>query len=135
MSSNKPGVFQKNDARINRKGRPRNFDGLRELGLSISSEPITKDGEPVTVNGHVLTVTEAILRQWAQSRDARLQMAFIEVTFGKVPNVTQLTGANGTPIQTEHTVNHDLTRLTPEELTELRTIVAKATSVDDSVAE
>lgn len=93
--------FTKGDPRINRKGRPRSFDALRELAQVISHEPAmvkNKDtGESVKyiIDGHIVTVTEAILRQWASSKDPRLQMAFIEIAFGKVPQRSELTGAGG----------------------------------------
>ena len=79
----KPGTFKPGDARINRKGRPKSFDALRELGQQIAHEEAKQGGQQIIINGHVVTVAEAILRQWAQSKDPRLQMAFIEIAFGK----------------------------------------------------
>jgi hypothetical protein len=78
--------FQKGDPRINRKGKPRNFDALRELAQQIAHETALKKGEPIIVDGHKATVAEDILRQWAQSKNPQLQRAFIEVAFGKVPD-------------------------------------------------
>lgn len=78
--------FQKGDKRINRKGRPRSFDALRELAQQVAHEAVPlkdKDGQPT---GASMTVVEAILRQWAQSKNPQLQRAFIEVAFGKVPD-------------------------------------------------
>ena len=72
--------FVKGDPRINRKGRPKSFDALRELAQSIAHERITD------VNGHGATVAEMILRKWASSNNPILQRAFIEVAFGKVPD-------------------------------------------------
>ena len=83
--------FKKGDPRINRKGRPKNFDGLRELGQQISFEVALKDGNPIVIEGHIVTVAEAILRQWAQSKNPQLQRAFIEVAFGKVPDNLNVT--------------------------------------------
>lgn len=77
--SDKPGTFVKGDKRINHKGRPRSFDALRELALQIGHEPLT-------IGDKRLTVTEAILRQWAQSKNPRLQEAFIQIAYGKVPD-------------------------------------------------
>jgi len=92
-ASGKP--FTKGDPRINRKGRPKTFDAFRELAQAISHEVALKQGEPLIINGHTVTVAEAILRQWAQSKDPRLQMAFIEMAYGKPPQRTEITGANG----------------------------------------
>ena len=84
--------FVKGDPRINRKGRPKNFDALRALAQSIANEPITE------VNGHKATVAEMILRKWASSQNALLQRAFIEVAYGKVPDHIQLTDADNKPL-------------------------------------
>ena len=87
--------FVKGDPRINRKGRPKSFDAVRELAQSISHE-VAKSGEqPVVTEGHVVTVAEAILRQWASSKNPQLQKAFIELAFGKVPDKTEVTGKDG----------------------------------------
>jgi hypothetical protein len=89
------GRFVKGDPRINRKGRPKTFDAFRELAQQISHEPAISDGQKLEINGHVVTVAEAILRRWAASKDPRLQMAFIEIAYGKPPQRTEITGANG----------------------------------------
>ena len=84
--------FVKGDPRINRKGRPKSFDALRELAQSIAHERITD------VNGHGATVAEMILRKWASSNNPQLQRAFIEVAYGKVPDKVELTGADNQPL-------------------------------------
>lgn len=81
--------FTKGDARINRKGRPRSFDKLRKLAQSIALEDANE----------TMTVIEVIMRKWATSKDPRLQTAFIEYAYGKVPNHNEVTGENGDPIK------------------------------------
>ena len=84
--------FTKGDPRINRKGRPRSFDALRELAQQIAHEGAQQGGQPIVINGHTVTVAEAILRQWATSKNPQLQRAFVEVAFGKVPDKLELSG-------------------------------------------
>lgn len=101
----KPGTFERGagkDPRINRKGRPKSFDALRSLAQEIAHEAAKQSkeqgGGPVVIDGHVVTVTEAIMRQWAMSKDPRLQQKFIEVAYGQVPSVTRLEGQDGGPM-------------------------------------
>ena len=100
--SDKPGTFQKGDPRINRNGRPKTFTGFRDLAIEIASEVATNKGEPIVIDGHKVTVTEAILRSWAQSKDPRLQQAFIAYAFGKVPEKLEGAGDKG-----EHIIKFD----------------------------
>ena len=82
----KPGTFTKNDPRINRKGRPKSFDALRALAQQIAHEVAQSGGQPIIINNRKVTAAEAILRQWASSKNPQLQKAFIEIAFGKVPD-------------------------------------------------
>jgi hypothetical protein len=79
--------FTKGDPRINRKGRPKSFDALRELAQEIAHEKAkNSDGKVIVHDGHAVTVAEAIMRKWASSSNPQLQKAFVEIAFGKVPD-------------------------------------------------
>ena len=93
--------FTKGDPRINRKGRPKSFDALRELARAIGHEEATSKGEVVVINGKKATITEAILRQWAASKNHQLQRAFIEIAYGKVPDKHEITGKDGIGLKVE----------------------------------
>lgn len=95
---NRSGTFKPGDPRINRKGRPKTLNDVRMLAQGISHEAARAGGQQVVIDGHIATIAEAILRSWAMSKDARLQMAFIEYAYGKPPIKTEMTGANGGPI-------------------------------------
>ena len=91
------GGFKKNDPRINRSGRPPSFDALRLLAREIAHEKAKTKGETVVINGKAVTISEVILRQWAQ--DKKMQKHFIEIAYGKVPNIDEVTGKDGGPIE------------------------------------
>lgn len=95
--------FVKGDPRINRKGRPKTFDEARNLAKQIAHETVKAGGNEVVIDGHIVTVTEMILRQWATSKDARLQQAFMEWAYGKPPQDIRHGGEDGGPIR--HLVN------------------------------
>ena len=94
----KPGTFTKNDPRINRLGRPKSFDALRELAQGIAHEKAKVGEETIIIDGHSVTVAEIILRQWAMSKNPQLVKAFIEIAFGKVPDRVEITGEGGGPL-------------------------------------
>jgi len=87
--------FTKGDPRIWRGGRPKSFPALQELAQQIAHETAKAGGNTVTIDGHSVTVAEAILRQWAQSKNPALQQKFIEVAFGKVPTPIDVRGKDG----------------------------------------
>jgi hypothetical protein len=103
-----PGVpFAKGvDPRRWTKGRPKSFDMLRELAQEIAHEKIKTNGVTLVIEGHAVTVTEAILRQWAQSKNPLLQKQFIEVAFGKVPDKLDIT-SDGEAIKIKVKITHE----------------------------
>ena len=91
MNKTGKGGLAERKQHINRKGRPKNFDALRSLAQQIAHDALP--------NG--MTVAEAMLKQWAGSKDARLQIQFMEIAFGKVPTIQEHSGPGGKPIQHE----------------------------------
>lgn len=88
----KKGTFEPGDARINRNGRPRSFDGLRRIAQEIAGRPITALAKlSLTMREDVdgaedFTIAQNILYCWATSGDYRQQAAFLEIAFGKPPD-------------------------------------------------
>ena len=76
--------FTKGDKRINRKGRPKSFDQLRALAQSIANE-----------DTGTMTRAELILRAWSLSDNPLLQIRFMEIAYGKVPDKTEISGPDG----------------------------------------
>jgi hypothetical protein len=71
--------FTKGDSRINRTGRPKGFDEMRKVAISIMCETVTLS------NGRRVSCAEAILRSWLASPEPMLQKLFLEYCFGPVP--------------------------------------------------
>ena len=91
--------FVKGDKRINRKGRPKNFDALRRLALEVAHREVQDDkGEPLVIDGQTITNIEAILMQWSHSSEPALQKAFVEIAFGRVPMPVEVAGKDGGPV-------------------------------------
>lgn len=114
--------FTKGDKRINRKGRPKTFETLRAEALKIAGEIVTdKNGEPVASRIH------AIMLDWATSKDVRKQQLFIEYAYGKVPDKTEVSGANGGPVKHEifGAYDVDLSDKSDAEITEYGKQLAK----------
>jgi hypothetical protein len=85
--------FTKGDTRINRKGRPKNFDALRALVLEVGNEVISsKDGSVQT------TRIQGIVRDWLTSNNFQKQKAILEIAYGKVPDKVEVSGADGAPV-------------------------------------
>jgi len=92
--------FTKGDPRINRKGRPRTFDQLRKLAISILGESAKgADGQPIIIDGHVATNAELILR--SAMKHPHFARWLIEVAFGKPPERIEVTGREGAPLKVQ----------------------------------
>ncbi|MDA0990626.1 MAG: hypothetical protein O3A51_07730 [Verrucomicrobia bacterium] len=88
MPNNNPtgkGGFGERPHNINRKGRPKSFDQLRDLAQQIAHETLDLS------DGSRRTVAEAIVRKIA-TEDPKL---FLEIAFGKVPNPVEISGPDG----------------------------------------
>lgn len=72
--------FTQDDPRINRNGRPRDYEALRKLVRAVGYEDVDvhEDGTP-------MTLIESIVRDWMTSKSFRKQLAAIQYGFGKVP--------------------------------------------------
>ena len=81
--------FVKGDPRINRKGRPKSFDKLRELAQQLANEQAQGNGgAPIIIDGHIATQAEMILRQMMKDNPEK----FVEIAYGKVPAPVEVSG-------------------------------------------
>ena len=88
--------FKKGDPRINRKGRPRVADELRDLILDVLSEKAkTKDGGAVVIDGHAATNIEVIVRRMIT--DPKQFAILLERAYGKVTQPVNL--SQDTPLE------------------------------------
>ena len=80
--------FVKGDVRINRKGRPRSFDKLREFAQKLAAEP-AKDAKdrPIIIDEHLATQAEMILRAMMKNNPER----FVEIAWGRAPQALDVT--------------------------------------------
>jgi hypothetical protein len=72
--------FTPGDPRINRKGRPPDFDALRALCKEMGHETIRDK------NGKLQTNVEKVMRAWMLSKNPVLQKAWVEYAWGAPPS-------------------------------------------------
>ena len=91
--------FVKGDKRINRKGRPRIFDKLRELTLDMFSRPaLDANGNQIVIEGKPVTMIEYVMWKMIRSKDPREVQYAVQVAYGKVPDHIQLTDGDNQPL-------------------------------------
>lgn len=82
--------FVKGDPRINRNGRPRKFEQLRKMAVSIAHEPAKdSNGKDIIIDGHIATNAEMIMR--TMMKDKKYMREFLEIAYGKVPDQVDVT--------------------------------------------
>ncbi len=81
--------FTKGDPRINRKGRPKSFDALRQLAQSLANaQAKDSNGNPLVLDdGSAATQTQVILLKLMRENPEK----FLEIAFGKVPQAVDVT--------------------------------------------
>ncbi len=93
-SNRKPGTFVKGDPRCWRKGRPKNFDELRNMVQLIGHEKVAVGPNS---EGKIVAVTriELLVRGMYASKDPRQHQALLDIAYGRVPQAVELTGKEG----------------------------------------
>jgi len=94
--------FKKADPRMNRNGRPKNFDRLRKLAQQIAAEEVKQGGQPLIIDGHKVTVIEAVIRALASSKNPRDRELFLKYAYGPPPQTVEVSGKDGGPLQVEY---------------------------------
>lgn len=88
--------FVKGDPRINRNGRPKSFDALREMAIQIMNTPVSvvakEMGVTVKSEYEKLDCAGYLLRKWIFSAEPTLQKGAMEIAFGKVPDKLEMSG-------------------------------------------
>ena len=93
------GGFQERKHQINRKGRPRTFDALRAVTLDMFSRPaLDGNGKAILIENKPATLIEVVMWKMIHSKDPREVQYAVQVAFGKVPDVQELTGKDGGPV-------------------------------------
>jgi len=77
--------FKKGDARINRAGRPKNFDLLHEIAVRLCAELADLEDNPEGI-----CQVEAIMREWLHSKNYQKQLTVIQYAYGKVPDQVEI---------------------------------------------
>lgn len=73
------------------------FKHLRALAQELSNESVTVTKSDETQE--TMSRAEFILRKWAASQDFKAQQAFLELAFGKVPMINEISGPDGMPLE------------------------------------
>ena len=84
--------FQKNDPRINRKGRPKSYDLLHEIAVRLCAQPSDKDDDPEGI-----TKLESIMQDWLNSKNFQKQLAVIQYAYGKTPEKIEVSQKQDPP--------------------------------------
>jgi len=85
--------FTKNDPRINRKGRPKNYDLLHEIAVRLCAQPADLADDPEGI-----TKLEAIMQDWLNSKNFQKQLAVIQYAYGKTPEKIEVSQKQEPPL-------------------------------------